>query len=712
MAGWLADGNVQFGQWVGAGALLFLILVSVVFPAPLPILVLGGLLGALSALIAMSIVLVYRANQIINFAAGELGALAAVLAVSLIVGPRWPFLPAVGAGLLAALALGGLIEFLVIRRFSKAPRLILTVVTIALAQVLAYGELALPSLFGYNTAPQNFPDPFSFEFRWFPYTFRGAHLLIVIVVPAVCVGLALFFRYTRVGIAVRASAESADRAALLGVPVRRVQTVVWVIAGGLSGLAVLLRAPIVGVSIGSVLGPSLLLRALAAAVIARMEKLSVAFMVAVLLGVVEQAVYFHTGRTLFADPILFAVIIVGLLVQARARDARADDTGRSTWQSVREIRPIPRELRTVPLVRWGVRSLGAAVVAVVLVWPLLLSESSVNLVAVGLIFGIICISLVVLTGWAGQISLGQLAFVAFGAAVAGTLANHGVHFLLCLVAAGAAGAVVAVVIGIPAVRIRGPFLAVATLGFAVACNSYFLNAEFFPWLVPGRYDRVTRPVLFGKFDLENEHTYFYIVLIVLVAVVASASRLRASRTGRTLIATRENARAAQSYGISPVRARLFAFAYSGFVAALAGGLYVFHQHNISTTILDPAQSILLFAVVVIGGAGAIIGGLLGATYLTFLKYSSLTRLLLTQFLLSGVGLLFILLVLRNGLSGLLYDIRDGLLRRIATRKGIVVPSLLADVRVDDTSRPDDDAMALNTQGMDDAVELELIGADE
>jgi len=672
--------DVRFGMWTFVGTLLLLVWVGFVFPTPPSIVFLGAVLGSLNALVAMGIVLIYRANRIINFAQGDLGAIAAVLAVSLIVGPGWNFFAALAAGLLAALVIGAFVEFAFIRRFSKSPRLILTVATIGLSSILAGGQLLLPRAFGYTTAPQDFPIPVKMRLEWFPYTYHFGHVMVFVVVPLAAIGLAAFFRYTRVGIAVRASAESADRASLLGVPVKRVGTLVWVLASGLSAVAILVKAPIVGVPIGSVLGPSILLRALAAAVIGRMEKLATTFAVSLLLGVLEIATFWKTNRTLLADAVLFGVIITALLLQRRGAVARAVDAGVSTWQSVKEIRPIPRELATVQSVRW-IRAIGGgALFFALVVWPTYWNGSRVNLVGVGLIFAMVGVSLVVLTGWAGQISLGQLAFVAFGGAVAGKLFQNGWHFLPSLLAAGIVGAFVAVLIGLPALRIRGPFLAVSTLGFALATASFFLNREFFPWLVPT--GRVTRPTnLFGKFDLESEHAYYYVLLLGLVFMVASARSLRRSRTGRTLIAIRDNSRAAQSYGVSPMRAQLTAFAISGFYAAFAGGLYVFHQHGLSETILQPEQSIRVFQMVVIGGLGSIPGGLIGAAWETFLRYSPATRLPLTQFLASGVGTLVILLFLPGGLGGLFYDVRDAVLRRIALKKGIHVPSLVADRRI-------------------------------
>ncbi len=690
--GWLTDPDVRLGMTVFTGVLTFCILVGFVFPAPPAILALGAVLGSLSALTAMGLVLIYRANRVINFAQGDLGALAGVLAVSLIGGPKIGFFPSILLGLVAALAMGAFVEVVFVRRFAKAPRLILTVATIGIAQLLAAGQLGVPVLFGFNLAPQDFPTPLDFSFRWSPLVFRGNEVFAVMVVPLVVVGLGAFFRFSRVGMAVRASAESSDRALLLGIPVKRIGTIVWILAALLSGVAALLRAPIVGVSIGTVLGPGLLLRALAAAVIGRMQNLPVTFAAAVVLGMVEQAVVWSTGRTLIADVVLFFVIIGALLVQRRGDISRAVEKGQSSWQAIGEVRPVPPELRGLPEVRFGFAGVKVAVVAALVLLPLVLGAGTVNLLSYAVILGILAISLLILTGWAGELSLGQWAFAGFGAAVAGSVAQGGGDFFVAMGLAGVAGAVVAIVLGLPALRIRGPFLAVATFAFALASSSFFLNQEFsfFAWYVPDPFTRIVRPSLFGKIDLENETTYYYVALAFLGMVILSVRSLRRSRTGRVLVAARENERAAQSYGVNLIRARLTGFALSGFFAAIAGGLFALHQHNMLGTQLQPAESIALFSIVVFGGLGSMTGVLLGVGWFSVLTYAvaSPTARLLT----TGVGLLLILLLLPGGLGQLVYGLRDNILRRVAVRRGILVPSLLADQRVDgpsDGPPPDD-----------------------
>ncbi|HVM53700.1 MAG TPA: ABC transporter permease [Acidimicrobiales bacterium] len=708
---WLSSDNARFGQWVAAGTLLFLTMVGFVFPAPPAILFKGAILGSLSALIAMGIVLVYRANRIINFAAGDLGAVAGVLSVSLIVGTGWGFWPATIVGLVAGVAVGGLVEFVFIRRFSKSPRLILTVATIGVAQILGFLQLIIPTWFGYNTAPQNFPMPFDFTFEWFPVIFRGAEVLVLIVVPLIAVALSLFFRFTRIGMAVRASAESSDRALLLGIPVKRIGMYVWIIAALLSAVAAILRAPVVGVPIGQTLGPTLMLNALAAAVIGRMESLTITFGAAVGIGVLEQAIFWDTRSGSKVGPVIFGILMLALIVQSRGKLTRADDKGASTWSAIKEIRPIPPELRHLPAVQWTLRLLTYVPIVLLVLYPLRLGPGRVNLIAFGVLLAILGVSLVLLTGWAGQISLGQWAFAGFGCAITLTMVRAGWNPLIALVCGAMVGAGVSMAIGIPALRIRGLFLAVATFSFALTANQFFLNSREFGYVPVGR---VVRPVLLGKYDLRSEYTFYFFSLVVLGLVLLSVRSLRTSRFGRALIAVRENERGAQAYGVNVMRAKLTAFALSGFIAALAGGMFGIHQQYMLGSQLAPENSLRLFSMVVVGGLGSTAGVLIAAAVFIFIDFFVTVSSL--RLLTSGVGLLLVLLLLPGGLGGLIYSVRDSLLRRMAQRRGIHVPSLVADRRVEEVGdRPPDETELFTsaheqTSAAAAAEELERVGA--
>jgi branched-chain amino acid transport system permease protein len=671
---------------------VLVVLQQVLYPAPMGIVLNGALVGGRIALIALGIALVYRANRIVNFAQGDLGALPAVLAVMLVVAWGWSYWLGLAAGLAGAIVLGVLVESLVIRRFFTAPRLVLTVATIGLAQLLAGAGLFLPRAFGNTSFGTRLPQPFDARWVFGGVTFNANDIFTMIVVPLCLLALAIFLQRSTVGIAIVGAAERADRAFTLGIPVKRLHTVVWVVASVLAFLAMFLRAGAVGLPIGEVLSPTFLVQALAAAVFGRFERFTTIAAAAIGLGIVDQAMTFQAGnRPAYNDAVLFVIVLVGLLVTRRGTSTgRVDSDASATWQATREIRPVPREMRRLPEVLWGRLGLWAVIGVLVLTLPAWLSTSRLNLATIIVIFGIVAASLVVLTGWAGQVSLGHMAFVGVGAAVGGALTDHrGWDLAVAGLVAGLVGGVAAVVVGYPALRRRGLTLAVSTLAFGLFVSSYLLNRTvvlgdiaFSDWL-PGR--RIDRGTVLG-IELASETAMFYACLAVLGLALLMVVGLRRSRTGRVLIAIRENEKAARAYGVNATRTSLAAFALSGFLAAVAGSLYVHQQTGLSTDPFLPQRSLELFTMVVIGGLGSLPGALLGATYVHSVDFFLPNE---WQFLATGVGLLLVLLVFPAGFGGVLADLRDGALRKIAARRDLVVPSLLADVRVEDEPPPED-----------------------
>jgi branched-chain amino acid transport system permease protein len=660
-------------RWV-AVAVVFLLLVQLLWGPPAGIVVQGALLGGLSALLALGLALVYRAHRILNFAQGDLGAAPASLAVLLVVTSGASWLVAFAAGLVTAVVLGVLVEVLVIRRFFRSPRLVLSVATIGLAQVLAGLGLLLPGWFGAAFPPQSFPAPFDVSFTVDPLTFGGNDVVALIAIPLAFVGLALFLR-SRLGLAVRACADDADRAALVGIPVRRVHSLVWAIAALLAFLAVFLRAGIVGLSLGTVLGPSLLLPALAAAVIGRMDRLPTIAAAAVALGIIEQSVLWGWNQPSDVYPVLFVVVVVAVWLTPAGAGLRTR-LEPSSWRAVREPRPTPPALARLPEVR-VTRALLLALVAVVLALvPAVFTESDTNLAAVALVYGIIALSLVVLTGWAGEISLGQMGFVAVGAAVGASLtARLGWDLALGLVGAGLVGAALAAFIGLPVLRRRGLTLAVITLAFGLATTAWLLSPRIFgegarfDWLPP---PRVERPDLFGVIDVRSESRFYVLCLVALALVIVGVVGIRRSRTGRALVAIRENERAASAFGVNPRTTTLQAFAVSGFLAAFAGALFVHQQNGLQLDSYSAGESLVVFTMVVIGGLGSVPGALLGALFVRGVTWWLPVE---WQILATGAGMLVVLLVFRGGFGAALADARDALLRRVARRRGIVVPAL-------------------------------------
>ena len=467
--------------------------------------------------------------------------------------------------------------------------------------------------------------------------------------------------------AIRAAADNGDRALLLGIPVPRLDTIVWCIAAVLSAAAVLLRVPVLGFSSFQTVsggGDELLLFTLAAAVIGRMESLPRTAVAAVAIGIYQSLATWTFANTTFVDATLVIVIVVALLVQKDAYRRVSSSLG-STWRDIASVRPIPRTLARLPEVRWSMRAVTVALLAGAALLPVLLTTSQTYLAALILIYAIVGLSLLVLTGWAGQISLGQFALAGVGGATTAVLfQRHGWDFALALVAGVVVGALAALVIGVPALRIQGPFLAVTTLAFALSVSTYFLAPNNLPWFVTVQ---INRPTIFGADVLGQDWQIYYLCLVSFLLVMLAVRSLRRSRTGRALIATRDNEAATKAAALSTTRMKLTAFAVSGGIAGFAGAIFVVHQRGVNNGSFSADISIALFLMVVVGGAASLPGVVIGAVYVWGTQYYLHGGFSLVA---SGLGILVLLIVLPEGLGGLLYRLRDGLLRDVARHKGI------------------------------------------
>jgi branched-chain amino acid transport system permease protein len=641
-----------------------------------PLLFTSVAVGLLNALFAVGLVLVYRASRVINFAHGGFFAVAYVLFYGLAASLDVSYWIALPAAVLAAGATGALVELMFVRRFFRSARLILAVVTLGVAQLLGGISGAFPGWIGHKDDPVVFfrSPLFNSKFHWGGALFRGDWAVLLVLASAALLGLGAFLRYTKLGVAVRGAAQNSDRASELGVNVRSLSTIVWTIAGLLAGLAAALQIPIYGYSPGaatSTIGVSLLL-ALAAGVVAGMDSLPLTIAASVGISFVVDASFYRYHDSAIVNAILLGVILLGFLVQ-RKRLGRTDESSSSTWSATEEVRPIPTELANLNIVKTGVRRFVGLLVVVVLGFPLVMSPSQVNLGSLVLIDGIVVISLVMLTGWGGQVSLGQYALVGVGALIGGIcIGKLHLPFLIALFAGASAGAVVAMILGLTALRIRGLYLAVTTLAFAIVTRTIILDQSHLGKYAPRS---VSRPVmLFIRTD--DNRAYYYVCLVGLAVAVFAATGLRKSRTGRVLIGMRDNERAAQSYGVNLVRTRLLTFALSGFMASAAGVLFVAHEHALDAQSFGPEASVQIFLTAVIGGLGSVQGALLGALYFAIVNFTihgDIGRLFASAF-----GVLIVLYAFPGGLGSMAYAARDALLRRIAIRRRIWVPSLLTD----------------------------------
>ena len=337
----------------------------------------GVIFGTSYALLAMGLILIYRTTRIVNFAYGAMGAMPGTLTVALFVAQGWNYWLSIFVGVAVGTATGALVDILVIRRFARSSRLVLTVATIGLAQILGAIALVITIALGADILIGNIETPLSFSRFVRPYPVRGDHLLMVGVAPVVLAALGWFLLRTDAGTAVRAAAENQDRALLLGVPVRRLQTIVWAIAGGLSTLTFITKAPFTGIVPEALVGATAILPGLAVAVIARFKSLPAALVGGIGLGIAEWTIRWNVQAESIFD-VTFLVVILGALLLGKDRLSRAE-TGESTWDSAGVLRPIPAELKPLPEVRRPLIGLAAVGALVAIFVPLQASPTTVVL---------------------------------------------------------------------------------------------------------------------------------------------------------------------------------------------------------------------------------------------------------------------------------------------------------------------------------------------
>ncbi|MBN2624004.1 MAG: ATP-binding cassette domain-containing protein, partial [Acidimicrobiales bacterium] len=653
--------------WVIVGAAAAVLLAATqVLPDQLPtgVVLRGALFGSATGLLAVGLVLTYRTTRIINFSYGAMGSLGGGLAAALAVGKGWNWALAGLVGVAAGVVIGALVERLVVRRFATAPRLVLTVATIGLAQLLGGLAVYLPTWLGTAAYIPEVPTSLTDStFTVDPIIFTGNDLLLLAVVPVVLIALSWFLFFSEAGMAVRGMAENMDRARLLGIPVNQLSSLLWSVAGGLAALTVVLRAPSEGVPLTAAAGPTVLLPALAAAVVVGMRSLSGAFVAGVFLGVLDQVVMWNVDNAAPTPVVLLAVIVVALLLQRRSGH-RADDSD-SSWSVVGVGHGLSRAYAALNEVRTAKFALGAVLVVGVLALPLLGTDAQVNFGTVTLAYALVALSLVVLTGWGGVVSLGQVAVMGVGAVItANLIADHNTDLFVSLGLSALAGGAIALVLGLPALRVSGQFLAVTTLAFAVAMELYFLNpANYTEWL-PSAYER---PELWGALDLSNERWLYALALVLVVSGIYIVRNLKGARAGRSISATRDNERGAQAAGINTVETRLAAFIFAGMLAGVAGGLHAVALRGIGQSTYPTAMSLLVFSMAVIGGVSSIGGTLAGVALVQWAGYLFPK----SQLLLTGVGLLVILLVIPGGLIQVFERVRDRFVRVVARRHGMV-----------------------------------------
>jgi sulfate-transporting ATPase len=548
--------------------------------------ILGMGAGALYALYAQGLVLIYKASSVVNFSQGAVGLCGAYVYWAL--QPHQPFLVAAAAGVLASAVLGLATQLLVLSPMERRGSSPLQRV-IATLGVLAVVQQAL--LLRYKTDTKLYPSlvprrPWHLSTDIIVSSDRFYLLLVGVALSAT---LWLVYRYTRFGMATSATAENATASAALGWSPTLIKSVNWTVGGGLAGLAAILIGSLTGLSPNT--GWLTIVPALAAAMVGNFASFPLTFAGGLLVGVLESESTHYFP--LWTTAIPFLVIISLLIARGRPLPLRGHLTDRLPSIGRAHLSPLPVAAAAV-----------AAFVSIQIFTP-----AWTTALTTSLLVGLLALSLVVVTGYGGQISLAQYALAGVGALIAGRLGDAASLPFLPAVLLGTVGAVgVGFVVGLPALRVRGVSLAIVTLGLGLAIQSVVLGNP--NWTGgPIRGTELPAPSLFG-WDVESfAHPEAY-ALVCLVAFVASClciGNLRRGRAGRRLLAVRDNERAAASIGVSVFEAKLYAFALASGLAGLAGGLLAFRNPHVNFGQFDVFSSITLVTLAVIGGIG-FVGG--------------------------------------------------------------------------------------------------------
>jgi ABC-type branched-subunit amino acid transport system permease subunit len=654
------------------------------FTAPNFVLVQGVFYGLGYGLLAVGLVLIYRTNRVLNFAQGQIGVIAAVFLVKLTADFKFNywFALVLSIGLAAAAGAG---SELVLRRLFNRPRVLVMVATIGLSYLLL-ALTALPFIRPHNLY-KPVPVPFDLSFSLGPFIITPTEVLTLIVAPIVTLALIIAVRATSWGLSMRAMSENADSARLSGVWIRRTSTLTWTMAGALSAFTAILNAPGQTSALTQALSPDALVFALTAALLGAMINLTVAFVAGVGMGVFVELLEWNVASPAKQEVVLFAIVMAVLLVRVRALRKGARTGERTTWQhgAATTVRAATDTLRR----RVSLSGIWLCVAGAVLL-PLVLNVGNQYLFSQICIYAVVALSLTVLTGWAGQVSLGHFGLVAVGALIAAHLGSS-LPLPLVLLYAAAATALVAVLVGLPALRMPGLFLAVTTLGFAIfmqdavlatpCWTTPFIHKTLCTGLPDPAYTYVSRPSFLG-ISLHSERSFAYFSLVVLLLTIFMVRVWRDKGIARRLVAVRDNELGAAAMGIPVLRTKLLAFALSGCIAGYAGACFAFATQSLNNTDLtfDPTTSFIIISMVVIGGLGSIPGAILGALYLEGLPALFGANQTI-QFLTSGLGLIAFILYLPGGLAELLHrlgdivtvGIRSGQDRLLGRRAGTATP---------------------------------------
>jgi ABC-type branched-subunit amino acid transport system ATPase component/branched-subunit amino acid ABC-type transport system permease component len=553
---------------------------------------LGG--GAVYVLLAQGMLLVYRGSGVLNLAHGAFAMLGAFLFYELHQLDGWSFAPAFLTVLAAGAGLGLATHFGLMRPLRHASSLSRVIATLGILLTLqAVGVL----IWG--------PNPLILT-SFLPQKVFDVHgtfvpedrLLLLLIAVVATVVIWSMYRLTTVGLAMRGAAENPRGVAALGWSPDALAALNWGAGGALAAAAGTLIAPVSGLYVPTLV--FLVIPALAVALIAKFESLPLVLLGGLAIGIAQSEMAFYVTQPGVSDSVPFVVIIVFLALRGKALPARGFVADRFA-------------------------AVGSGIVRLPVVLPLAILFGGLllfvfqpplnNAVTTSIAFAIGLLSVVVVTGYAGQLSLAQFAFSGISALVAARLvAGAGAPFIVALLVGVLATIPAGIIIGLPALRTRGVSLAAVTLGLGVNVQEVLLNNPSWTGGPSGTPVGVTKLFGLSLDTAAHPNRYAFFAFACLFICLLAVASVRRGRMGRRLIAVKANERAAAALGVSVTEAKLYAFALAALIAGVAGIVIGFQGQTVLYDQFSPTNSIFAVAYAVIGGVGYLIGPLFGAGF--------------------------------------------------------------------------------------------------
>jgi len=598
--------------------------------------------GAMFSLTAVGSVTIYRGSKTLNLAAGGIALWAALLYFKL-VNDGWSTWPTFAMIVLLGAAFGVVVYLVVIRPIRHR-----TYITRMVATLGIYGLLSGLAATAFANAPLDAESEIPLDAWRIPgvdVTVGEDRVILLAIAIGVTAALALWSSHSRLALGTRAISEHERAAQALGASPNLLGALTWGLGCALTAAAGILVAPTIGLSDSSL--SSITIFALAAALLGKFESYWLALGGGIIIGVLQglsthyAAVWLPANYATGWDQAVPFVFIMILLVARRDRASNRLPPVDAPPVAGARFRPLPI----------------AIVLAVVVVFLSVTSTQWLDASILSLAFAMLGLSLVVLIGYANQISLAQMTIAGLGALVAAKASIiAGVPFEFLPIVGAVAGGIAGFIVGLPALRVRGVNLAVATLAMSLAVTVVVFGNTT---LTGGAQGLVPRPEEFFGLNANpatHPRAYALITLGWLVVATCAVFVVRRSTLGRRLLAMRTDERAAESLGVNVARAKLAAFVISSAIAGAAGVLLAFNSSTVTFDSFGFNDSINLVIVAVVAGVGSITGGLTAGTMvLGGLSYALIAQLNLSFInnnytALFGAGLVVTVLMHPNGLS--------------------------------------------------------------